>query len=73
MQTAIPDEKLLDLDALPDSTLIPRKKVAKILNVSVDTVDNLFEWGLLDRIHVSPRRVCTTVRSIRKRIGAARS
>jgi hypothetical protein len=64
-------EKPLDLDALPGTTLIPRKKAAKYLNVSVDTVDNMFTWGLLEKVRTSPRRVCTTVRSLRKRLTVA--
>ena len=76
MQTVPPEEvdsreKPLDLGALPDTALVPRKAAAQYLHVSVDTVDNMFAWGMLDKVHASPRRICTTVRSLRKRLTGA--
>jgi hypothetical protein len=64
-------ERPLDLDALPDSALVPRKAAARYLHVSVDTIDNMFAWGMLDKVYASPRRICTTVRSLRKRLAEA--
>ena len=53
---------------MADEIVIPRKTAGQILGVSDDTIERIMRSGSLTRVQISPRRIGTTVGSLRNLI-----
>jgi hypothetical protein len=68
----------MDGPDMPESQTSPkpytysRKRTAEVLDVHIDTVDNMVERGELERVQLTSRKCGITVRSIERLIGEAR-